>query len=477
MRSITFQVGLGLALDEADLNEVALHQLSSMGTDEKPGDLRKLFDDYGILNKIDWIQIDSLYKVNLPSKGVALPTSREGAIKVLSETFPKEKKNIEAYFEAVYNFCDELDDFIGKSAKSTGEPSSMKKLLTQVAFKKKYPHLAKYLMKTTDDVLNEFFEDVELQLSLSAYWCFMGMPPERFPFYILAKCTAIYIEDKPFYLKGGSQMISQALTEAIREAGSEVKFNCGVKEIIVENDTAVGVIDANGEEYRCDVVLSNISPIHTYANLIEKSKIPMAVREYLKSYKVGISALTCFIGLDCTPEEVNFTDSFNLSYDDLDANEAFKDAYKLMPHRDPIVTTCYTVDDPTVSPEGTSIVTAGTLKYGEAWEKLSPEEYYETKYKAADIIIDRLEKRFPGLRSHIEEIEVATPLTHMRYLNHPGGAIYGYEQDVKSTGVFFPREEFIKNLTFAGGWVNVCGFGPNYMFGNQVAKKILSEVK
>ena len=213
----------------------------------------------------------------------------------------------------------------------------------------------------------------------------------------------------------------------------------------------------------------------TYAGLLKDEEVPDACRQYFKSYTTGISALTCFIGLDCPPEEIGFTDSFNLIYDSLDANKDFKNAYFTDTKTDPIVATCYTIDDPCVSPPGTSIITAGTLKYGEAWEKLSPEEYHRTKYAAADEIVRRLETRFPGLRGHIEEMEVATPLTHMRYLGHPGGAIYGYEQDLKSSVFFFPQDEFIPGLTFAGGWVNTCGFGPNYAYGDKIAQSILKE--
>lgn len=53
----------------------------------------------------------------------------------------------------------------------------------------------------------------------------MGVPPEKFPFSILAQCTAIYISDKPYYLRGGSQVMSQALIDAIVKTGSEVKLN------------------------------------------------------------------------------------------------------------------------------------------------------------------------------------------------------------------------------------------------------------
>lgn len=458
--------------------EVALHQLSSMGTPEKPGPLRKLFQEYGIEKEIDWIPIDSLFKVTLPGGfSLALPADRQKAEEALIGAFPREEKAIRDYFETVWRFSAEAEAFAAASAKGGGaEPSSLKKALTKAFFRKKFPTLAKYGLKSTQEVMDEFFESPELPLCLNAYWCFMGMPPERFPFSILARCTVIYADDKPFYLRGGSQVISQALTEKVREAGSEVRFNCGADRILTREGQAVGVITETGEEIKAKKVISNISPINTYFNLMEEGEAPAEAEEYLKGYTVGISALTCFIGLDCPPEEIGFTDSFNLIYESLDANRAFQSAYTLMPDKDPLVTTCYTVDDPQVSPPGTSIITAGVLKYSAPWEELSAEEYYDTKYRAADIIVQRLEKIFPGIREHIEEIEVATPLTHMRYLNHPGGSIYGFEQDLKSSVFFFPKESYVRNLDFSSGWVHTCGFGPNYINGNTVGKKVKEEL-
>jgi len=98
------------------------------------------------------------------------------------------------------------------------------------------------------------------------------------------------------------------------------------------------------------------------------------------------------------------------------------------------------------------------------------------KYEAGRRIVARLEKMYPGITEHIEEMEVATPLTHMRYLGHPGGAIYGYEQDLMQSVFFFPSESKIPNLEFASGWVNACGFGPNYTYADTLATKIAKEV-
>lgn len=457
--------------------EVALHQLSSMGTPEKPGPLREQFRRYGIESEIEWIEIKELFRVNFPDgTGVSIPADRKACEAFLSEQFPEEKDAILRYFETVYAFASESAKFAEASAKSTGEPGALKKAVMKLLFPKMYPTLARYGLLSTQEVLDEFFTSPKLQLALSAYWCFMGMPPERFPWSILAKCTNIYMEDKPFYLRGTSMMMNQAIMESIRRMGGEVRLNLGVKKLLLENGKAIGVVDDNGAEYRAKKIISNISPLATYGALLEPDEVPATAREYLKPYTVGISAITCFIGLDCTPEEIGFTTSFTLNYESFDANKDFQDAYKLLPEHDPLVATCYTVDDPEVSPKGTSIITAGTLKYGTEWEKLSPEQYYEMKYEAGRRIVARLEAMYPGFTSHIEEMEIATPLTHMRYLNHPGGAIYGYEQDLLNSVFFFPAESKIPNLEFASGWVNACGFGPNYLFADKLAKRVAKEV-
>lgn len=457
--------------------EVALHQLSQMGTPAKPGPLREQFRRYGIEDQINWIEIKDLFRVNYPDgTGITLPADRKRAEEHLGKLFPKERENILKYFETVYKFSEESTAFAEKSAQSTGEPGALKKTVMKLGFPKLYPTLAEYALKSTQEVLDEFFTEPKLQLLLSAYWCFMGMPPARFPWSILAKCTSIYMEDKPFYLEGTSMMMNQAICEAIRRMGGTVFFNRGVEKIIVEGGCAVGVRDELGNDCRAKKIISNISPLNTYGALLQKDEVPETAREYLKPYTVGISALTCFIGLDCTPEEIGFNTSFTLNYDSFDANADFKGAYELLPDHDPLIATCYTVDDPSVSPPGTSVITAGTLKYSEEWEKLSPEQYYEMKYEAGRRIVARLEKMYPGFTEHIEEMEIATPLTHMRYLNHPGGAIYGYEQDLKSSVFFFPQESKLPNLEFASGWVSTCGFGPNYLFADKLAAKIAQEV-
>lgn len=442
--------------------EVALHQLSSIGTKEAPGPTRMIFEELGIMEQLDLFTLDSLYRVVLPGKlDVTMPTDVKEAIGYLSGKFPQYTEEIKNFYNLVFKLFSEANEIVN--------------VPEDERTKDNFPAYFKYALRNAQEVLDEFFIDKELQLCLNAYWSFMGTPPSIFPFLILAGNISVYMHFKPKYLKGGSQVISQALVEVIRNNDGEVRFNCGAERIILKDGKAVGVITEHGEELTADIIISNVSPSATYFDLLDPIDVPKGAVEYLSQYKPSISAFTCFIGLDCSPEVVGIKESMNLFYKSSDVNKAFTKASVLEIDDDPVIFTCYSIDDPTVSPIGTSLITAGCIKYGKPWIELSPEKYYDTKYKCADAIIERLEENYPGFRSHIEEISIATPITHMRYLNTPEGCVYGYEQDLKSTGLFYPNQSLIPNLEFAGGFVGLCGFSPNYIQGYKKANEILKK--
>ena len=79
--------------------------------------LRKQFRRYGIEDKIEWIPIESLYKINLPDgRGITLPADKEEVQKKLIKEFPAEAENIKRYYQTVYKFNEEINSFRAKSA-------------------------------------------------------------------------------------------------------------------------------------------------------------------------------------------------------------------------------------------------------------------------------------------------------------------------------------------------------------------------
>jgi hypothetical protein len=65
----------------------------------------------------------------------------------------------------------------------------------------------------------------------------------------------------------------------------------------------------------------------------------------------------------------------------------------------------------------------------------------------------------------------------MRYLGHPAGSIYGFEQLTKDSLFFQPgRHSPIDGLTFVGGWSGDCGFEPTLNSGLAAAKSIIKKL-
>src|SRR5436853_7283909 len=69
------------------------------------------------------------------------------------------------------------------------------------------------------------------------------------------------------FARGGTGAISNAIADAAREAGVEIRTQAGITNIIVKNGRAKGVVLANGDEIYANVISSSVDPRHTLNNL------------------------------------------------------------------------------------------------------------------------------------------------------------------------------------------------------------------
>ncbi|MBL7225885.1 MAG: NAD(P)/FAD-dependent oxidoreductase [Desulfobacteraceae bacterium] len=445
--------------------EVALHQLSGMGTPEKPGPLRMSLGTLGVLDDLEFVEMSDLYSVSMPDGfRLTLKADKSQVISELEEKFPHQKEAINKFFDLVYKYANEmLAAFYFKDP----DPS-----------REKYPVLYEYAFKPASEVIDEIFSDPLLKNLLSVYWGYLGLPPNRLSFAYFAMLFFVYIEFKPFHIKGGSQSLSNAITDKFLSHGGTVRFNCGVKKIIVENGAVKGVITEDGEKIQTKYVISNASQVTTYVQLIDPEDVPDGVLREMGGRSLSPSAFTMFIGFDCEPGELGITETTNFLLDGIDATDRVLNPMRRVGISDEtMVMSCYDVSDSDFSPPGTCQVNIVTLKYGEPWMRIPPTQYHRVKYRCAESMLRRVEAIFPDVRKHIEELEVATPLTHMRYLGHPNGAIYGFEQYTKDSMFFQPgRYSPIEGLYFASGWIGDCGFQPTLQVGMSAAKSVLRKL-
>lgn len=442
--------------------EVALHQLSGLGSKDKPGPLYSVLDRLGVVEELEWIAMDSLYRLTVPGKiDLILKADRESVIATLSEYFPTEKDNISAFFDLVYKFAIE---FISTFRDEKPTPEN-------------YPVYFKYALRNTQQVLDEYFTDPLLKQTISVYWGYIGVPPRSLTFADMSMLLFSYIELKPGHLKGGSQALSSAILNKFLAAGGEARFNCGVKKILVEAGRTVGVVTEDGQAISADYIVSNASTLAVYTEMIDSEHVPAEQLEILSGSTIGPSSLTLYIGLDCEPQAVGIRETTNFIGGSADADKVFASFRQLDADDDYVLLSCYNLSDPECSPPGTSQIAVVDLKYAEPWLELPPQQYFDKKYQAADKLLDKVETIFPGFREHIEEIEVATPLTHMRFLRTPGGAIYGFDQYAKDSNMFVSPRSLIKGLYFAGAWAGSGGFQPTLTSGFAAARQIVKDIR
>ncbi|MBP1715397.1 MAG: hypothetical protein H6Q42_3600 [Deltaproteobacteria bacterium] len=137
--------------------EVALHQLSGMGTEKKPGPLRGILGELGVLDKVEFVEMENLYRFVIPGEcDLTLKAERRAVEQTLQDKFPEERESITRFFNLVYKFCTEM--------------VSVAFLRDPQASWEKYPTYFKYALKPSQKILDEYFQNPFLKAVLSAYW-------------------------------------------------------------------------------------------------------------------------------------------------------------------------------------------------------------------------------------------------------------------------------------------------------------------
>jgi prolycopene isomerase len=438
--------------------EVALHQLSGVGLEGQSFSLRKLFDSLGVSDELEFVQEHDLYRCVVPGQvDVTLPADWGAAAEALDTAFPGNRDRVERFFDLVRNVT------FWQIAAMRGTPADQ---VDSVLFR--------HGLRPLKDVLDEHFDDPGIKSALAAYWTYLGQPPSRLAFQDLALVLFAYFEFKPWHVRGGSQAMSTAILDSFLRAGGQVRFNTAVEAILTRSGRVLGVRLDDGQEITAADVVSNASLPVTYG-MLEGLDIPAQVHDDLATRRIGVSGFVLHMGLDATPAELGFTTSTTFVNLDTDDDRTYASWKSLDTPARGVCVSSYDVAPIGFAPSGATHVSLMTLQYAEVWDKVPPAEYHRRKFAYAQTLLDVAEHVTPDIRNAIEEVDVATPRTMARYLGHPGGAIYGYDQDRTESWLFrnSEREPHVPGLHLAGSWAGIGGFQPTLEAGARVARRLM----
>ena len=75
-------------------------------------------------------------------------------------------------------------------------------------------------------------------------------------------------------VQGGIGKISEALASAVKSFGGEIRTNAEVKQVVIKDMRATGVVLSNGEEIAAGNVISAADPKHTFHSLVGAMELP-----------------------------------------------------------------------------------------------------------------------------------------------------------------------------------------------------------
>jgi phytoene dehydrogenase-like protein len=90
---------------------------------------------------------------------------------------------------------------------------------------------------------------------------------------------------------GGAARLADALADAVRETGGEIRTGCEPKRIVVERGRAIGVVTQDGELLRArHLVASSLNPQQTFLDLMSEDDVPPQWRERARKFEYNLLA-------------------------------------------------------------------------------------------------------------------------------------------------------------------------------------------
>jgi phytoene dehydrogenase-like protein len=251
---------------------------------------------------------------------------------------------------------------------------------------------------------------------------------------------------------GGSLEFARAIEKRYRDLGGKVQYRSQVEKVLVEADPAgradqaVGVRLSDGSEHRADLVISAADGHTSIFDLLDGKYVSDKIRHYYDEWPIFEPFIQISLGV-----ARDFSQEPHSLILQLEEPLQVGDQTRRWVH---IRHFCH---DPSMAPPGKSVVTASFLFVSYAyWKKLyeDRERYKAEKRVLADAVIDRLERRYPGIKEQIEVVDVATPVTYERYTGNWRGSYMGWGNTTATMGKLMSRTlPGLDSFHMAGHWV------------------------
>ncbi|MCL1593460.1 MAG: NAD(P)/FAD-dependent oxidoreductase [Actinomycetia bacterium] len=450
--------------------EVALHALDGLGSN---GWARPMFDTLGILESVEFNELEPFYTVSFPDFSVTVPTGIDEYVERIAEVLPDERDGVRNLFDAIKQVGHDVARYTRDRA--SGEH------FDQMEMVGRYPAMAMAFSSSWSQFVDRYVRSTEGKALVATLWGYLGLPPSRLSAGQFALTLLSYHTAGAWYPTGGSGAMSFAIKDKIEEHGGDVRLRTTVTAIEVMGPQHVTVSTDKDLVVEARAVVSNASPSATAALLPPGAMEPEWLDD-VQSDVAALSTMTVHLGVarDLAADGWDHHEFFDMvGYD-------FESEYESILKGEftdvGMIVSNYSVTDPACAPDGKTALVLTVLApwdHNDVWgtggnlkEYQENPGYIATKEAAGQILIDRACRLIPTLRDAIEVVRIGTPLTNVRYIMQPGGSIYGREQTVQNMMERRKPTTPIPNVFLAGAWIGGGGMTAAVGSGKSAAKAV-----
>ncbi len=246
------------------------------------------------------------------------------------------------------------------------------------------------------------------------------------------------------FARGGTGAISNAIGDAAREAGVEIRTKAPIAKILVRDGKAAGVVLEAGDELYADVVSSSVDPNLTFLKMIDSGHLPDDFLEDVRRYKFRGSSGKVNMALDALPDfkclpgpgahlRGAISISPSVEYMERAYDDAKYGAFSRRPYIDCVIPS---LTDPSVAPPGKHVMSC-FVQYAPYKLKEGPQAWEQQREAFGDTVVNTLSEYAPNLKDIILHRQVVTPLDLEQEFGLTEGNIFQGELSLEQ--LFFLR--------------------------------------
>ncbi len=393
--------------------DISMHFLAG----SKSGTLHPMWRELGVIRDQEFHYHDEMLRVESSSKSLNICTDPGRLEEQMLALSPADAR-LSKEFVRLATGRDTGSVMQLKPAELAGPLDTLKRLaaiLPLLGVFRKYG-------KMTIQEFAQRFQDPFLRDAVRFFIDLPGWPMPRFPMVGVAGILRFSVTEGGFPL-GGSQGVVFRMAEHFQRLGGEIHYNSRVKDVIVENDRAVGIrledapTGVGGSEHRADIVVWAADGHTLIFDILGGRYLDDRVRSIYSDWVPVQSPIHVMLGVARDLSKEPHLIAFEAENPVTIAGEEHR--WLLFRHH------CF---DPSMAPPGKSVAQVWYATSYDYWEELARdrERYDEEKKRIAEFTISELDKRWPGFRSQIEVVDVSTPTTYVRYTGNWKGSPDGW---------------------------------------------------